>query len=224
MNTLNKKAIIELVCIPIILAAALFIPAWTLDYWQAWALLIVFSVSAMSITAYLMRKDPDLLARHLKGLLGEKQQGQKTIQRIALAIFISCFIIPAIDHRFSWSSVPTSIALFGNLLVLLGFFIVFLVLKENTHSAAVIEVADQQTVISTGPYAYLRHPMYAGVLILMFGIPLALDSWWGLFAFYPMLLVMVWRLLDEENFLAENLTGYEEYSEKVKFRLIPFIW
>ncbi len=209
---------------PLILAAALFIPVWTFDYWQAWVLLIVFSLSAIVISIYLMKHDPALLARRIKGLGSENEASQKIIQIVAAVIFISLFIIPSIDHRFGWSTVPTAIVIVGNIFVLLGFFIVYLVFRENTYTSAIIEVAAEQKVISTGPYALVRHPMYGGALIMLFGIPLALGSWWGLFAFYPMLLVIVWRLLDEENFLAKNLPGYEAYTEKVKHHLIPYVW
>ncbi|MQR01215.1 isoprenylcysteine carboxylmethyltransferase family protein [Glaciimonas sp. GS1] len=224
MNSLNKKAIVELVRMPLILAAALFIPVWTFDYWQAWVLLIVFSLSAIVISVYLMKHDPALLARRIKGLGSENEASQKIIQIVAAVIFISLFIIPSIDHRFGWSTVPMAIVIVGNIFVLLGFFIVYLVFKENTYTSAIIEIAAEQKVISTGPYALVRHPMYGGALIMLFGIPLALGSWWGLFAFYPMLLVIVWRLLDEEIFLAKNLPGYEEYTEKVKYHLIPHVW
>ncbi|WP_228124667.1 methyltransferase family protein [Glaciimonas soli] len=209
---------------PLILAAALFIPVWTFDYWQAWVLLIVFSLSAIVISVYLMKHDPALLARRIKGLGSENEASQKIIQIVAAVIFISLFIIPSIDHRFGWSTVPMAIVIVGNIFVLLGFFIVYLVFKENTYTSAIIEIAAEQKVISTGPYALVRHPMYGGALIMLFGIPLALGSWWGLFAFYPMLLVIVWRLLDEEIFLAKNLPGYEEYTEKVKYHLIPHVW
>jgi protein-S-isoprenylcysteine O-methyltransferase Ste14 len=114
--------------------------------------------------------------------------------------------------------------LFADFFVALGFFIVFLVFKENTYSAGTIEVTYDQKVVSTGPYALVRHPMYSGTLVMLFATPIALGSWWGLVMFIPMTLVIVWRLLDEERFLLRNLQGYAEYREKVRGRLLPCVW
>jgi protein-S-isoprenylcysteine O-methyltransferase Ste14 len=112
----------------------------------------------------------------------------------------------------------------GEVLVALGFFIVFIVFRENTFTAAIIEVADDQKVISTGPYAFVRHPMYTGGLIMLFGTPLALGSWWGLTMFVVLALAIVWRLFDEEKFLAKSLPGYSEYLQKVHYRLLPLVF
>jgi len=131
---------------------------------------------------------------------------------------------PAIDHRFAWSTVPPYVSFAGDGLVALGLLIIFLVFKENTFTSAVIEVDAEQTVIATGPYRLVRHPMYAGALVMLLGVPLALGSRWGLLTIIPIALVIVWRLLDEEKFLARNLPGYSEYRSKVKARLVPFIW
>jgi protein-S-isoprenylcysteine O-methyltransferase Ste14 len=110
------------------------------------------------------------------------------------------------------------------MLVAAGFFVVYRVFRENTFTAGTIEIAEQQTVVSTGPYAVVRHPMYAGALILLLGTPLALGSWWDLLSLFPMTAVLVARLLDEEEYLARGLRGYREYCQKVRFRLLPFVW
>jgi protein-S-isoprenylcysteine O-methyltransferase Ste14 len=115
-------------------------------------------------------------------------------------------------------------ALAGDVLVLLGWLVIFFVFKENTFTSATIEVDPEQKVISTGPYALVRHPMYAGSIIMLIGIPLALGSWWGLFIIILMMPALIWRLLDEENFLAKNLPGYLQYKNKIKYRLVPFMW
>ena len=138
--------------------------------------------------------------------------------------FVGVIVVPAIDHRLAWSSIPLYGVIAGNVSVATGFFIVFLVFRENTFSAATIEMAADQTVIATGPYAVVRHPMYAGALIMLFGTPLALGSSWGLLMFIPMTLVIVWRLLDEEKFLSKNLAGYSNYTRSVRYRLLPFVW
>jgi len=225
MNALNKKAFGGLLKLVIILAMLLFLPAWTIYYWQAWVFLSVFSISALLITIYLAKKDPKLLERRVNGgPASEKEKSQKIIQSLASIAFLTVIIFPVIDHRLAWSAVSNYIVIAGDILVAAGFFFVFLVFKENTFTSATIEVADGQTIISTGPYALVRHPMYIGALILLFGVPLSLGSWWGLFTIIPFTIVLVFRLLDEERFLIKNLPGYTAYQQKVKYRLVPFIW
>jgi protein-S-isoprenylcysteine O-methyltransferase Ste14 len=225
MNALNKKAFGGLLKLFIILAALLFIPAGTIYYWQAWIFLSIFSISALSITIYLMKKDPKLLERRVNaGPASEKEKSQKIIQSLASAAFLTVIVFPVIDHRLTWSVMPDYVVIFGDILVGAGFFAVFLVFKENTFTSATIEVAEGQTIISTGPYALVRHPMYLGALILLLGVPVALGSWWGLFTIIPFTLVLVLRLIDEENFLINNLAGYKTYQQKVRHRLAPFIW
>ena len=158
------------------------------------------------------------------GPAAEKETSQKIIQLFASLSFIAIFVVSAIDHRFGWSAVPVSVVVLGDVLIALGFYAVFLVLRENTYAAGTIEVEQGQQVISTGPYALVRHPMYAGALIMLLGIPLALGSWWGLLTIVPMALALVWRILDEEAFLRKNLPGYAEYRAQVKYRLVPLIW
>jgi len=138
--------------------------------------------------------------------------------------FIAMLVFPVLDHRFGWSSVPASVSVLGDALIALAFLFIFFVFKENSYGASTIQIAEGQTVVSTGPYALVRHPMYAGALVMLIGTPLALGSWWGLFAVLLILPVLIWRLLDEERFLRQNLAGYAEYQTKVKYRLLPFIW
>ena len=225
MNDLNKRAFAGLLGLVVAMAALIFLPAWTLDYWQAWIFLTVFFLSVLAITVYLMKKDPKLLERRINAGPGaETQRSQQIIQFLAQIAFIAVIVVPAIDHRFGWSTMPPYMSAVGDLLVALGFLVVFLVFKENTYTSAIIEVGSEQKIISTGPYALVRHPMYIGALIMLAGVPLALGSWWGLFTIIPITLVIVWRLLDEEKFLAKNLAGYVEYQSKVRCRLLPFIW
>ena len=132
--------------------------------------------------------------------------------------------MPALDHRFAWSHPPVAVEIAGDVLVAVGFFVVYRVFRENSFTAATIEVSTGQKVISTGPYAIVRHPMYAGALGMLLGTPLALGSWWGLLLMLPMTLVIVLRLLAEEKFLATNLPGYVEYGRRVRYRLVPSIW
>ncbi len=137
---------------------------------------------------------------------------------------MAILVVPSLDHRFSWSHIPLWLVLTGDLLVVFGFYTVFRVFRVNTFTAATVEVTEQQTVISTGPYAFVRHPMYTGALIMLFGTPLALASWWGLVPFLLMVAVIVVRLLDEEKMLLADLPGYPDYVTRVKYRLMPLVW
>jgi protein-S-isoprenylcysteine O-methyltransferase Ste14 len=207
------------------MALLIFLPAWTLNYCQAWVFLLSFFGSSLAITLYLMKNDPKLLERRVEGGVGaEKEKSQKIIQGFAAIAFVATIVVPALDHRFRLSVVPALASLCGDMMVALGFFFVFRVFKENSYTSGIVEVAAEQKVISTGPYAVIRHPMYAGALILLLGVPLALGSWWGLLTIIPMTMVLAWRVRDEERFLAKNLAGYSEYRTKVKYRLVPFIW
>jgi protein-S-isoprenylcysteine O-methyltransferase Ste14 len=207
------------------LALLLFAPARTLHFWQAWVYLLVFFISCAWITLYLWKKDPALLERRVKaGPTAEKETSQKLIQFLATLAFVGTMIVPSLDRRFGWSHVPLALVVAGDMLAALGFWIVFVVYRENTFAGATIGVAAGQTVISSGPYALIRHPMYSGALVMLLGTPLALGSWWGLFMFFPMLGVIVFRLLDEEKFLGKSLPGYDEYCQKVRYRLAPYLW
>jgi protein-S-isoprenylcysteine O-methyltransferase Ste14 len=225
MTKLSIKALSGLLCVLLVMAALLFIPAWSTDYWQAWAFLALFGVSALAITLYLMKKDPKLLERRVyAGPTAEKERSQKIIQSITSIGFIAMLVVPALDHRFHWSEVSLCATVAGDVLVAIGFLIVFLVYKENTFASATIELAPEQKVISTGLYALVRHPMYMGGLFWFVGMSLSLGSWWGLFVFLLIMPALIWRILDEENFLSKNLPGYAEYRNKVRYRLIPFMW
>ncbi len=225
MKNLNVKAFGGLFFLVLVLALALFIPAGTLAYWQAWVFLAVWTVAVLAITLYLMKKDPGLLERRVAaGPVAEQQRSQKIIQGLASLAFILMFILPALDHRFGWSSVPLFVVGVGDILVAFGLYYVFLVFKENTFTSAVIAVGAEQKLITTGPYAVVRHPMYAGAFIMLLGVPLALGSWWGLLPLIPMIAVIVVRLLEEEKFLVKNLAGYVRYRKMVRYRLIPFVW
>jgi len=138
--------------------------------------------------------------------------------------FISLLVLPALDRRFQWSDVALGVVLAGDVLVVVGFYFILRVYRENTFTSATIEIAPNQTVVSTGPYAIVRHPMYASALLYLVGTPLALASYWGLIGVAVMLPFLVWRLFDEERMLVANLPGYVEYQRKVRHRLIPFVW
>lgn len=225
MKSLAGRTVLGFTQLIVLLGAALFVPAWTLNFWQGWVYLSIFAVASALITAYLWKYDRKLLESRVKaGPRAEVEKSQKLIQLFASLVFIGTLVLPSLDRRYLWSHVPLVFVIVGGALVTFGFLAVFIVYKENTFTSATIEVAPNQRVISTGPYGVVRHPMYAGALVMLFATPLALGSWWGLVMFIPMTLVIVLRLLDEERFLQKSLPGYTEYCERIRFRLVPHIW
>ena len=207
-----------------VLGVALFVPAGTLAYWQAWVVLAVFEVASAVLTIDLARRDPALLQRRTRLPVAEGRGIQKLIQVLAMLGFVAMFVVAALDHRAGWSRVPIAVAIAGDVLLALSFWIVFRVFRANTYTSSLIEVAPTQRVIDTGPYAHVRHPMYAGALLMLPGIPLALGSWWALLAAAVILGVIVVRLLDEERMLAAELPGYTAYRQRVRYRLVPGVW
>jgi protein-S-isoprenylcysteine O-methyltransferase Ste14 len=225
MNPPYKKAFISLAIFFLVMAALLFIPAGTLDYWQAWTFLAVYFAASIAISLYLIKYDPALLARRMSGgPFAEKEPTQKIIMSLTSLGFIALILLPAIDRRFGWSHMSPLVVLAGDVLVLLGYLGIFFVFRENSFAAATIQSPEDQRVISTGPYAWVRHPMYATALVMLLGFPIALGSWWGVLIVVALVPALVWRLLDEERFLARNLLGYIDYQGSVRYRLLPLIW
>jgi protein-S-isoprenylcysteine O-methyltransferase Ste14 len=179
----------------IALGVLLFLPAWTLAYWQAWVFIVVFMASVNAIGVYL-----------------------------AITSSLGLLVFCAFDHRFAWSAVPAPVSVVGDVLVALGLLINLVVFRENTYGASTIKVEEGQKVISTGLYARVRHPMYVGILVMIMGIPLALGSWWGLAILAITTPVLAWRIIDEEKLLSNDLAGYKEYTQKVRYRLVPYLW
>jgi protein-S-isoprenylcysteine O-methyltransferase Ste14 len=209
----------------IVLGALLFLPAWTLNYWQAWVFIVVFMTSVNAIGVYLSLKDPALLERRKKGgPAAEQNTAQKVIISVAIASFLALFVFCGFDHRFGWSPVPGYISLAGDVLVALGLLIDLFVFRENSFGGSTVQTFEDQKVVATGPYALVRHPMYVGVLVMVIGVPLALGSWWGLAVVALTTPILMWRILDEEQLLKKDLPGYSEYTQKVRYRLVPYLW
>ena len=225
MQTLYGRALRSSLFSTLLMAALLLLPAGTLNYWQAWVFLAVYFSASIAISLYLITSDPALLARRMSGgPFAEKEPAQRVIMSITSLAFVGLLVLPAIGHRLRWSELSPGAALAGDVLVLLGWLGIFFVFRENSFSSATIELASDQRVISTGPYAWMRHPMYAAALVMLLGIPIALGSSWGVLIVVAMLPVLIWRLLDEERFLVRNLPGYAEYQRRVRYRLLPPIW
>lgn len=208
-----------------ILLACLFIPAGTLSYWQAWVFLAVFAASSQALGIYFLTHDRKLVERRMKiGPAAEQRPAQKIISALFMLGFVGFVVLPAFDHRFGWSPVAPVLSVLANAIIVLSFVLFFLVMESNSYAASTIQVEEGQRVVSTGPYAYVRHPMYSGALLLVAAMPLALGSWLSVLLIVPFFPVLVWRILDEEDFLRKDLPGYAEYMRRVRYRLIPRVW
>ena len=208
----------------VVIALALFLSAGTIDYWQAWVFLGVTVAWSVPL-ALVFSRDPILLENRTRlGPTAEKRTVQKIILVSAALPGIAAFIVPGLDRRFGWSSVPWWLSILGDLAILVAMWMVLRVFKANPYGSATVEVARDQKVISTGPYAIVRNPMYACAAIYLVAMSLALGSYWGLIASVLTILGLVWRLVDEEKFLARNLPGYVEYCARVRWHLVPGIF
>ena len=225
MKNLGAKAWLSLALLAAVMGLLLFVPAGTAHYWQGWVYLALFVGASALTTLYLLKRDRALLERRMRGgPTAEKRPMQRFIMICTSIGFIALLVVPGLDRRFGWSEVPLALVVVGDALVAIGFSLIFVVYRENTFTSATIEVAENQRVVSTGPYAIVRHPMYASASLYLLGTPLALGSYWGLVPIAAMLPFLIWRLFDEEAFLVKNLPGYAEYRARVRHRLIPFIW
>jgi protein-S-isoprenylcysteine O-methyltransferase Ste14 len=224
MKTLGKtilSAVLGLAAFGLLL----FLPAGTLHYWQAWVFIVVFTLSTWIPSIYLMRTNPAALDRRMRaGPIAEARTVQRIIISIALMSLAAMFVLSAVDHRFGWSSVPTTVCLVGDVLVAVGLGLAMMVVVQNSYAAANVTVEAEQKVITTGLYGLVRHPMYTGNVIMMLGIPLALGSYWGLVFIIPGLFVLAVRIRDEEELLGQELNGYREYIQQVQYRLVPYVW
>jgi protein-S-isoprenylcysteine O-methyltransferase Ste14 len=225
MKSLIWKATWQGVAGLIFFAVIVFATRGRWDYWRGWLFLAVFTASTFGLTAYMALYDKPLLQRRLNaGPWKEEETSQKIIVSLIIVSFFASVIFPILDYRWMLSPVPAWVSILGSIIIALSFLFIFWVLRVNSFAASNISVASDQTVISNGPYAYVRHPMYSAAIWLFVGTPLALGSWWTLaliVLFFPLLL---WRLLDEERVLRRDLQGYREYTRRVRYRLVPLIW
>jgi protein-S-isoprenylcysteine O-methyltransferase Ste14 len=204
------------------IGAVLFVPAGSLDYWEAYVYIAVLFIPLTFVVAYFLKFDPEFLVRRMK--MKEKEAAQKKVIRVSNLLFFIGFILPGLDFRFGWSHVPAEIVYAANTAVFLGYAFIFLVFRENSYASRVIEVVKGQKVITTGPYHIIRHPMYLGTIIMFLATPLALGSYVGLIPFLPLPVLLGYRIKNEEEVLTRDLQGYKEYKEKTRYRLIPYVW
>jgi protein-S-isoprenylcysteine O-methyltransferase Ste14 len=208
-----------------LLLAFTFIPAGTLDYWQGWAYAATWIISSAAYSVYVARHDPALFRRRTEaGISHEKEPAQKIIIFFLFLAFGALAVLPPLDFRFGWSRMPWSVAVFGDLLIVVSFYVFYLVARVNTYAAANVRVEKGQTVVSNGMYGYVRHPMYLGALFLIVGMPLALGSWWSLLLVPLFIPILYFRMANEEEVLIRDLPGYADYMRNVRYRLIPGVF
>lgn len=225
MLKLVVQTVVSAVLGTVLLGVALFGSAGTFDYWQAWVFIAAFVIATLVPSFYLVVTDPAALQRRMRG--GPKAE-TRTVQKIVISVsiitLVAVIVVSAFDHREGWSTVPIPVVVLGNLLVVAGLIGSLAVVFQNRYAGASIRVEPGQQVVSTGMYGVVRHPMYVGNVILMIGIPLALGSYWALLAVLVTLPVLAVRITDEEKMLRTELDGYAAYTEKVRYRLLPYVW
>jgi protein-S-isoprenylcysteine O-methyltransferase Ste14 len=225
MTSLKNKVVIAFASRFVLVGALLFVPANSLAFPRAWAFLAVYFLPQAWMISYFLRTDPKFIERRLKiGPRAETRTRQKLVMVLLMLSSFVSVMIAGFDHRFGLSHVPAAASIAAYFVMLIGIAIQFYVFVENSFASATIELAPDQRVIATGPYAFVRHPMYSGMLLMDCFIPLALGCWWAFLPTLAKVPVVVLRLLDEEEFLRANLPGYADYCEKVPHRLVPGVW
>jgi protein-S-isoprenylcysteine O-methyltransferase Ste14 len=219
---LARTALLRLIGGFVVLPALFILPAGTLAYWEAWTYLAIILIPMTVTAAYLLSYDPELLERRMRSR--EKDAEQSRIATIAAVCFLVVVVIPGFDRRFGWSHVPFAAVVLADIVVLVGYGLFVLVLRENRSASHIIEVEAGQRVVSTGPYAIVRHPMYSAVLAMGLATPVALGSWWALIPALLLIPSLVARIRNEERLLANELNGYRAYIQTTRYRLIPGVW
>jgi protein-S-isoprenylcysteine O-methyltransferase Ste14 len=225
--TLQSRLALRFLAVLPLLAAILFLPAGSLRFWQAWLFMILFYGTSLYLAFYFLRRDPRLLERRLQ--TREKAAEQRLFKILWIPLWIGALAVPGLDYRFGWSNrslggVPLWLTLLAQALVLCAYILVFQVLKFNSFAAATIQVESGQRVISDGPYRIVRHPMYSGIVLLVVSAPLALGSYFALPVSLLLIPVLVYRLVNEEKMLRQELAGYAEYCRRTRYRLVPYLY
>lgn len=203
----------------------LFISSGDLGYWQAWLLIASYFAPLAAMTHWLLRREPELLARRLQaGVAAEQRPAQKVIIASAAIAVAALLVLPGIEHRLGRASLSSHFSVIGGALVIVGTAIIAAVCHANPYSSASIRVEKSQPLVTDGPYASVRHPMYAGMCVHLLGVPLALGYLSACVPAATLFVLLLWRLLDEERELVDELPGYVAYMNKVRYRLVPLVW
>ncbi len=225
MGALFRRAAPRQAASVLIFGAVLFGAAGTFRYWQGWLFLVAFIGSSIALGLYFAKHDPALIERRMRaGPRAEREPAQKVIIALLMAEFLLTIVLPALDHRWHWSPLPAWVSGLGAAGIVASFAVFFTVMKQNSYAASTVRVEAEQPVISTGLYGVVRHPMYAGALLLALCTPLTLGSAWSLLLLLLLLPILAWRLLDEERVLKRDLPDYSDYCLRVRYRLIPGLW
>lgn len=219
---LAAEALTKFTCGLLLVGLLIFLPAGTLSYANGWYFIALLFIPMLIAGLIMLFKTPDFLKKRLDAK--EKQGTQKGVVAFSGLMFIAGFVVAGLDFRFGWSALPIWVVITASVLFLIAYALYAEVMRENAYLSRTVKVEQGQTVVDTGLYGIVRHPMYAVTILLFLMIPLVLGSWYALiaFAFYPVIIIV--RLLDEEKLLTMELSGYPEYKQKVKYRIIPFIW
>jgi protein-S-isoprenylcysteine O-methyltransferase Ste14 len=220
--SLKLRLTLQCAITAVLFAALIFIPAGSLRFWEGWAYVSIQFVAGLLALAYLYKHDPELVERRMRRK--EKVQQQKLIMKFVYVIYLIALVLPGLDHRFGWSHPPLWLIILSQAGALAGSMMTFWVMKVNSFAASTIQVETDQRVISSGPYRFVRHPMYLGLCMVFLFTPLALGSYFALLAFVLLIPLIVLRLLNEEKVLCQELAGYPEYCLQTRFRLVPRLW
>jgi protein-S-isoprenylcysteine O-methyltransferase Ste14 len=219
---LISKALSRFIPGIIILSALMFISAGTINYWNAWLFMGELFIPMLLVLVYLIIWDPELLLKRLNA--NEKEKTQQKVVLITLIMFLSAFIISGLDYRYKWSSVPLLIVLISATMVLTGYILFFIVMRQNSYASRVVEIQEKQKVIDTGLYGIVRHPMYSAAILMFMSMPLVLGSFYALIPLLIFPFQMGIRMRNEEQILEKGLDGYIEYKKRVRYKIIPFLW
>jgi protein-S-isoprenylcysteine O-methyltransferase Ste14 len=222
MTDLEKKALTQSLGLSAFVGLLLAVTGGP-DFWQGWRYWIIFTLGTLAITLYFLQHDPALVERRF--LAGpEKDERQQLIRSLLLAALILLYVVPGIDHRLGWSDIPPAVVAIADVVVALGFAIIFLTFQANSHAGATVDVTEDQRVVSSGPYAFVRHPMYLGAALVLIATPFALGSEWAFPWALAAIACLAWRLVVEEEYLSRHLAGYDDYRRQTPYRLIPYVW
>lgn len=225
LNRLRRRSYLSIAITGLVIAALLFLSAGTVHYWQGWVYIALFTLACFITTADRLKHDPALVERRIKGgPQAESRPIQKWVQIFSGLSFVSLYLVAGFEQRHGVAAFSPVLSLAGDVMVLIGFYLFLATIRANTFAASAVRVETKQTVIDTGPYAWVRHPMYAGAAPLILGSSLALNSCWGFLPAIATVVCMIVRLFDEERMLQKDLPGYRDYMSRVRYRLIPWIW